>query len=60
MKTTMNREIALDALLMAVNRREPVSQVTIDSDQRSQFSSDDWLRFCKDNRLTPSMSRRGN
>jgi putative transposase len=60
MKSTMNREIALDALLMAVNRREPTGQGTIHSDQGSQFSSDDWLRFCKDNRLTPSMSRRGN
>jgi putative transposase len=53
MNATMNREIALDALLMAVNRREPVGQATIHSDQGSQFSSDDWLRFCKDNRLTP-------
>ncbi len=31
MKATMHREIALDALLMAVNRREPESQVTIHS-----------------------------
>jgi putative transposase len=60
MKATMHREIALDALLMAVNRREPESQVTIHSDQGSQFSSDDWIRFCSDNRLTSSMSRRGN
>ncbi len=60
MKATMHREIALDALLMDVNRREPESQVTIQSDQGSQFSSDDWQRFCSDNRLTPSMSRRGN
>jgi putative transposase len=60
MKSSMNREIALDALLMAVNRRAPQNQVTIHSDQGSQLSSDDWLRFCNDNQLTPSMSRRGN
>ena len=26
----------------------------------SQYGSDDWARFCRDNRLDPSMSRRGN
>ena len=32
----------------------------IHSDQGSQFGSDDFNRWCKDNRLVPSMSRRGN
>ena len=32
----------------------------VHSDQGSQYSSDDWLRFCKANNLEPSMSRRGN
>ena len=26
----------------------------------SQYSSDDWRRFCRTNNLEPSMSRRGN
>jgi hypothetical protein len=34
--------------------------VMIHSDQGSQFGSDDFNRWCKDNQLVPSMSRRGN
>lgn len=60
MKPTMNREIVLDALMMAVWRRKPKNQVLIHSDQGSQFSSDDWRRFCAAHNLKPSMSRRGN
>lgn len=60
MKPTMATEIVLDALLMAVWRRKPSNPVIIHSDQGSQFGSDDFVRWCKDNRLVPSMSRRGN
>lgn len=60
MKPTMDREIVLDALMMAVWRRKPKNQVLIHSDQGSQFSSDDWRRFCAAHNLQPSMSRRGN
>lgn len=60
MKPTLAREIVLDALLMAVWRRRPTQRVLIHSDQGSQYSSDDWLRFCKTNILEASMSRRGN
>ncbi len=60
MKPSMATELALDALMMAVWRRKPEQPVIIRSDQGSQFGSDDFTRWCKDNRLTPSMSRRGN
>jgi putative transposase len=60
MRPTMDREIVLDALMMAVWRRKPKNQVLIHSDQGSQFSSDDWRRFCTAHNLQPSMSRRGN
>lgn len=60
MKPAMATEIVLDALLMAVWRRKPKQPVIIHSDQGSQFSSDDFARWCKDNKLIPSMSRRGN
>jgi putative transposase len=60
MKPTMATELALDALMMAVWRRKPRQPVIIHSDQGSQFGCDDFVRWCKDNRLTPSMSRRGN
>lgn len=60
MKATMATELVLDAMMMAVWRRRPKAQVMIHSDQGSQFGSDDFNRWCKDNRLVPSMSRRGN
>jgi len=60
MKPSLSKEIVLDALLMSVWRRQPKTSVIIHSDQGSQFSSDAWLRFCKDHNLEPSMSRRGN
>jgi len=45
--------------MMAVKRRRPRGAI-IHSDQGSQYGSDDWRRFCRTNRLEPSMSRRGN
>nr|CDS56311.1 hypothetical protein SYMBAF_110272 [Serratia symbiotica] len=60
MKPTLSRELALDALLMAVWQRKTAESVMVHSDQGSQYGSDDWLRFCRGNNLTPSMSRRGN
>jgi hypothetical protein len=32
----------------------------LNSDQGTQFGSDEFSRWCKDNRLSPSMSRRSN
>ncbi len=60
MKPTLSRELTLDALMMAVWRRRPSSEVIVHSDQGSQYGSDDWQRFCRTNNLAPSMSRRGN
>ena len=60
MKSSLSRELALDALLMAVRRRAPKKPVIIHSDQGSQYGSDDWVRFCRAHHLEPSMSRRGN
>ena len=60
MKSCMQTILVLDALLMAVWRRKPDSQVIIHSDQGSQFTSQEWLSFLKDHNLEPSMSRRGN
>ena len=60
MQPTMTTELALKALMMAVWRRKPKQPVIIHSDQGSQFGSDEFTRWCKDNRLVASMSRRGN
>ncbi len=55
----MARELVLDAIRMAVRRRNP-THTLIHSDQGSQFGSDAWRRFCHAHHLEPSMSRRGN
>jgi putative transposase len=60
MKSTLGKEIVLDAILMAVWRRKPTKPVIIHSDQGSQYSSDEWKRFCAQHQLEASMSRRGN
>lgn len=60
MKPTLARELAIDALLMAILRRNPKNPVIVHSDQGSQYGSDDWKRFCLAHQLQPSMSRRGN
>ena len=60
MNPTLARELVLDVILMAVWRRKPKQKLLIHSDQGSQYGSDDWLRFCRQHQLEPSMSRRGN
>jgi putative transposase len=56
----MQTGLVLDALTMAVWRRKPQGSVIIRSDQGRQFGSDQFNRWCKDNLVSPSMSRRGN
>jgi putative transposase len=58
-RPTIHRGLVLDAVMMAVRRRRPRGAI-IHSDQGCQYGSDDWRRFCRTNRLEPSMSRRGN
>ena len=59
MKPTMARKIVIDAVMMAVWRRKP-NRTLIRSNQGSEYGSDDWLRFCREHQLEPSMSRRDN
>ncbi len=60
MQKTLHRDLVLQALLMAIWRRQTRPGLIIHSDQGSQFSSDDWVRFCDEHGLQRSMSRRGN
>ncbi len=57
MNATMATELVLDAMMIAVWRRRPKASVMIHSDLGSQGAFNRW---CKDNRLIPSMNRRGN
>jgi putative transposase len=60
MQSRIERALVLDALLMAVWRRQPQHEVIVHSDQGSQFSSYDWQDFLRAHNLVASMSRRGN
>jgi putative transposase len=60
MQSRITKDLVLDALLMAVWRRNPKSKVIIHSDQGSQYTSHDWDAFLKTHGLEGSMSRRGN
>ena len=60
MQNSLHRDLVVQALLMAVWKRRPRSEVIIHSDQGAQYGSDDWIRFCKIHGLRRSMSRRGN
>ncbi|HHC1547755.1 TPA: IS3 family transposase [Klebsiella pneumoniae] len=60
MQSRMTKDIVLNALLMAVWRRNPQKQVLVHSDQGSQYASHEWQSFLKSHGLEGSMSRRGN
>jgi putative transposase len=60
MGSRIDRELVLNALLMAVWRRQPKAEVLVHSDQGSQFTSEDWQDFLVEHGLKASMSRRGN
>ncbi|EPU1180055.1 TPA: IS3 family transposase, partial [Klebsiella pneumoniae] len=60
MQSRMTKDIVLNALLMAVWRRNPEKQVLVHSDQGSQYTSHEWQSFVKSHGLEGSMSRRGN
>ena len=60
MQSRITKEVVLDALLMAVWRRNPTSAVTVHSDQGSQYTSHDWQSFLKTHGLEGSMSHGGN
>lgn len=60
MGSRIDTGLVLDALLMALWRRQPTGPVTVHSDQGSQFTGHDWQDFLRDHNLVSSMSRRGN
>jgi putative transposase len=60
MKSNPRADLVIDALLMALWRREPEGRVLIHSDQGVQYTCADWRGFGRDKSLELSMSRRGN
>jgi putative transposase len=53
MRGSMETTLVLDALTMAVWRRRPKGSVIIHSDQGSQFGSDEFSRWCKEEPFKP-------
>ena len=60
MQSRMTADLVMQALLMAIWRRQPRSEVIVHSDQGSQYTGYDWQDFLKAHNLVSSMSRRGN
>jgi len=60
MGSRIDMELVLNALLMALWRRQPKEPVLVHSDQGSQFTGHDWQTFLREHNLVSSMSRRGN
>ena len=60
MRPTLERALVLDALQMAVGRRQPEAGLLCHSDRGSQYASDDYQTALSSAGLVCSMSRRGN
>ena len=60
MGSRIDTDLVLDALLMALWRRQPKRPVMVHSDQGTQFTGHDWQDFLREHHLVASMSRRGN
>jgi putative transposase len=56
----MTTDLVLDALHLAIKRRDPAPGLILHSDQGSQYGSQDWRQALSDHGISPSMSRRGN
>ena len=59
MGSRIDTTLVLDALMMALWRRQPQHPVTVHADQGCQFTGHKWQRFLRDHNLVSSMSRRG-
>lgn len=58
--TRINTELCLEAVKMAVMARKPEAGCVHHSDRGVQYTSDEYVRYLKDNGLQISMSRKGN
>jgi transposase InsO family protein len=56
----MTRQLAIDALQMALGRRNPGKGLLHHSDRGSQYASNDYQKILKENDMICSMSRKGN
>ena len=60
MSECMTADLVIDALKMALLHRQPAGDLIHHSDRGSQYASDDFQQLLMENRITVSMSGRGN
>ena len=60
MRKTLARALVLSALRMALDQRNPESELLHHSDRGSQYASDDYQEELRRRNISCSMSRRGN
>ncbi len=60
MSQRMNKELACDAMQMAINRRENFAGVIMHTDRGSQYCSKQFQRLLKSNNIRSSMSKKGD
>jgi putative transposase len=60
MSNRITRQLALDALRMAITNRHELDGLIHHSDRGSQYASGDYQRVLKEHGITCSMSRKGN
>jgi transposase InsO family protein len=56
----LTKELVIKSLRDAIMRRKPDPGVIFHSDRGSQYASDEFVEFLNNNRIIPSMSRKGN
>ncbi|MBA3028481.1 MAG: IS3 family transposase, partial [Desulfobacteraceae bacterium] len=56
----MSRNLIMNALRMAIWRRQPFPGLMLHSDRGSQYCSNEFQKMLKSNRMISSMSRKGN
>ena len=60
MSKSLETKVVLDALDMAMRKTFPDVEVIFHSDRGVQYASDAYRKLLKNNRIKPSMSRKGN
>ena len=56
----MKKELAIEAVMMALWRKQKTSSVILHSDRGSQYTSDEYQQFLKDHNVICSMSAVGS
>ena len=60
MRSRMDGQLAIDAMVMALGRRRPESALLYHSDQGCQYASRSYQQLLAEHGIRPSMSRKGN